>query len=204
MAGQEVELHPPGICIGRETDNDIQILEGGISRYHARIDFVNNHWQIKDLDSSNGTKVNNNRISSPVDLQPGDSIQTGDQLLRFGEKQESFQPVAVIQAGDPGAPPISGSESGKITTDQRAIPSIQPPSPGSEQLKIKRDDPSAATLINQNEKGLGSKKKMQQMLNQAVAEKKRRLRLIILIITLIINLLVFGSFVAYWIISKRT
>ncbi len=36
--GEQWELVPPGICIGRESDNDIQLLTGGVSRYHAKLE----------------------------------------------------------------------------------------------------------------------------------------------------------------------
>ena len=35
--GQSQEIAPDGVRIGRETDNDIQLLIGGVSRYHAKI-----------------------------------------------------------------------------------------------------------------------------------------------------------------------
>ena len=38
MTGHEVELIPSGTTIGRETDNAIQLMMDGVSRYHARIE----------------------------------------------------------------------------------------------------------------------------------------------------------------------
>ena len=82
--GEQWELVPPGICIGREVDNDIQILTGGISRYHAKIEFVDgDNWKIQDLGSTNGTRVNGKKIDTPVMLKPGDELQIGEQMLRF-------------------------------------------------------------------------------------------------------------------------
>ena len=82
--GEQWELVPPGICIGREVDNDIQILAGGISRYHAKIEYVEgDKWKIQDLNSTNGTRINGKKINQPTLLKTGDQIQIGEQLLRF-------------------------------------------------------------------------------------------------------------------------
>ena len=81
-AGSSWELTAPGINIGRENDNDIQILIGGVSRYHAKVTpDGTGKWQIQDLGSTNGTKVNGKQISSPVILREGDIIVVGDQQL---------------------------------------------------------------------------------------------------------------------------
>lgn len=114
-AGQTLELAPPGISVGRETDNDVQLLVGGVSRYHAKIEFVNGAWAVRDLGSTNGTKVNGLIASGARTLQPGDIIVMGDQSIRFGEKLSS-----VISPALPTPPPSS------------AAPSLRPPaSPGS-------------------------------------------------------------------------
>ncbi len=109
--GEQWELVPPGICIGREVDNDIQILTGGISRYHAKIEFVDgDNWKIQDLGSTNGTRVNGKKIDSPVMLKAGDELQIGEQLLRFDRdytppKQEKAEQPAPAPAPAPAVTP---------------------------------------------------------------------------------------------------
>lgn len=91
-AGSSWELTPPGINIGRENDNDIQILTGGVSRYHAKITPEGNQWKIEDLGSTNGTRINGEKILGPVFLREGDIITVGEQTLCAGEitqKQET-------------------------------------------------------------------------------------------------------------------
>ena len=85
--GENIELAPPGISIGREEDNDVQLLVAGVSRYHAKITFNGSDWRIQDLGSTNGTKVNGKPIQSPVPLQENDAIAIGDQILVFGSKK---------------------------------------------------------------------------------------------------------------------
>lgn len=83
--GESVVLQPPGVCIGRESDNDIQLLVAGVSRYHAKISFDGVKWSIADLGSTNGTKVNGVKITGETPLKSGDQILLGDQTLLFGE-----------------------------------------------------------------------------------------------------------------------
>ena len=89
-SGECCPLTPPGISIGREVDNDLQLLINGVSRYHAMISYDGSSWFIEDLGSTNGTFVGKNRITAKVELQSGDEISIGDQLFRFGNP-----PVAV-------------------------------------------------------------------------------------------------------------
>ncbi len=88
--GEQWELVPPGICIGREMDNDIQLLMPGVSRYHAKIEFTpSGEWRIVDLGSTNGTKVNSKRIDAPLILRRGSEIMIGEQVIRFGDGNRS-------------------------------------------------------------------------------------------------------------------
>ena len=78
--------HPAGnstLKVGRSTDNDIQIADGQASRHHAEIRYDNGRHHIVDLNSTNGTLVNDNRISSAHALSHGDIITIGNTELRY-------------------------------------------------------------------------------------------------------------------------
>lgn len=84
--GSSWDLVPPGISIGREEDNDIQLLTGGISRYHAKIEFSpEGTWKVHDMGSTNGTLANGIRIGKETVLTPGMKISIGEQLILFDE-----------------------------------------------------------------------------------------------------------------------
>jgi len=70
--------------VGRDTDNDIQLMSPSVSRHHAEVHNLPNVCELEDLSSANGTFVNGNRISV-AKLQNGDEIQMGDCRLRFDE-----------------------------------------------------------------------------------------------------------------------
>ena len=86
--GDSFELTPPGASIGRELDNDI-ILEGeGESRYHAKLELDGKEWKIKDLGSTNGTKLNGEKLTPNeyAKLTDGDNIKIGNQTMLFADK----------------------------------------------------------------------------------------------------------------------
>ena len=78
--------HPAGnstLKMGRSTDNHIQIADGQASRHHAEIRYDNGRHHIVDLNSTNGTLVNDNRIASAQALSHGDIITIGNTELRY-------------------------------------------------------------------------------------------------------------------------
>lgn len=84
------------ITIGSLDDNNLVIKDETVSRYHAQIIQADESYVIRDLDSTNGTWVNQVRIKEAW-LSPGC-------LLRFGESEFIFQPldeeVAVIPSNE--------------------------------------------------------------------------------------------------------
>jgi pSer/pThr/pTyr-binding forkhead associated (FHA) protein len=69
--------------IGRKTDNDIVIAHENVSRYHAQIRKIKNHFVLLDLESTVGTSVNGKRVTQAF-LKAGDVISVGGVPLIFG------------------------------------------------------------------------------------------------------------------------
>jgi len=67
----------PEITIGRDPGCDIPISEDTVSARHAHLTYHHNQWWLEDLDSTNGTRLNESRITSPTVLTSGDDIQCG-------------------------------------------------------------------------------------------------------------------------------
>jgi hypothetical protein len=68
--------------IGRHDGNAVEIDDGFVSGSHAEITFDNGAWWLQDLNSTNGTFVNNQRVRSRVRLADGDIVQFGRVQLR--------------------------------------------------------------------------------------------------------------------------
>ena len=82
FAGEIREFQGPEISIGREDGNTVQLLTGGVSRYHAQIcKQPDGNWIIRDLGSTNGVKLGGKNITGEVFLMPGMEFVIGEQRL---------------------------------------------------------------------------------------------------------------------------
>ncbi len=68
------------LTIGRSDDCDIVLDDRQISRLHARVVWREDHYEIEDLGSKNGTHLNGRDVLTPQALHDGDEIQVA---LRF-------------------------------------------------------------------------------------------------------------------------
>ncbi|MBW2091209.1 MAG: FHA domain-containing protein [Deltaproteobacteria bacterium] len=75
--------------IGRSPDCDISIDNTAISRKHASIEFKDGEYVLTDLESSNGTFLNGDKIHDPQILKPGDSIGIAKFSLIFQEAPQA-------------------------------------------------------------------------------------------------------------------
>ncbi|MCP5048781.1 MAG: GGDEF domain-containing protein [bacterium] len=89
--GKTFNISRETVLIGRDKDNDIQVDDSKISKIHFEINIVkaNNLDQvvIKDMDSTNGTYVNDKLIRQRV-LESGDKITIGQTVLRINYNDE--------------------------------------------------------------------------------------------------------------------
>jgi pSer/pThr/pTyr-binding forkhead associated (FHA) protein len=79
---QEYELNKASITLGRAMTNEISLGDGRIARSHARLECGPSGCMIIDLGSSNGTRLNGNRIEK-AGLTSGDTITIGNTMLRY-------------------------------------------------------------------------------------------------------------------------
>ncbi len=78
---------PTPVTIGREEGNSLRLNDERVSRFHAKVQFDNGEIILTDLESTNGTRVNNNVVQIRR-LRPGDRVGVGRSLLLFGSEQE--------------------------------------------------------------------------------------------------------------------
>ena len=78
--GQAIALLPTTLTIGREHDNNVEIKDADVARYHARILRERDAFVVEDLNSSTGTFVNGERKNRAV-LSHGDVIRVGQTEL---------------------------------------------------------------------------------------------------------------------------
>jgi Nif-specific regulatory protein len=71
------------VTVGRAPTNAIVVKDERCSRNHAEVFQSQGQWTLRDLDSRNGTLVDNQRIRSDYLLQPGDIVRIGNSHLAF-------------------------------------------------------------------------------------------------------------------------
>lgn len=81
--GREKSLGEKSLTIGRDAEAGIQILDRSASRFHAEIFPVGGMYFVRDLDSKNGTYVNDDRLGDEELLREGDVIKIGTTELVF-------------------------------------------------------------------------------------------------------------------------
>jgi hypothetical protein len=81
--GREKSLGEKALTIGRDAEAGIQILDRSASRFHAEIFPVGGMYFVRDLDSKNGTYVNDERLGDEELLREGDVIKIGTTELVF-------------------------------------------------------------------------------------------------------------------------
>ena len=79
------------LSVGRGSDNDVVLGSKQVSRNHALLSVLNDKLYVKDLNSSNGTFINDERI----DTNESKHLATGDTL---GFASFSFQVTAPVSA----------------------------------------------------------------------------------------------------------
>ena len=69
------------VLVGRDPNCKIHIPNDTISAQHARIYLIDQNWWIQNLNSTNGTFLNDEKIEQPCILTDNDLIQVGNVKL---------------------------------------------------------------------------------------------------------------------------
>ena len=96
MTGRAHELNVDRTTIGRVEDNTFQITDPSVSSHHCEVLLRGTEVLIRDLNSTNGSFINDARITETV-LKPG-------QTLRLGQVELKLEAEGVASAPAPAAP----------------------------------------------------------------------------------------------------
>ena len=80
--GRTFDHLPTPVTIGREEGNTIQLNDERISRYHLKLQDDKDKIVLTDLESTNGTLVNDVPVRAQT-LHHGDQVQVGRTILKF-------------------------------------------------------------------------------------------------------------------------
>ena len=101
------DLAPP-VTIGRDPDNALFLDDDRLSRFHVRIEAHGRQLLLRDLNSTNGTRVNGEVVVVRV-LRPGDRIDLGRSSLICGSPEELADTGRRLGVTMPAGAPDSGS-----------------------------------------------------------------------------------------------
>jgi FHA domain len=127
LAGQSIPIRRGELLIGRDPECHLRPGSAGVSRRHCVVVLNKSTLRIRDLDSKNGTYVNNRRVTNEAVLAQGDIVSVGDMVCRV---ELVLAPEPEVRKASP--PPKRGraSDDGPPAERRRETPREAPRLPG--------------------------------------------------------------------------
>lgn len=169
-SSRTVELTDASTVAGRAPENKIVIDDKQASRRHFTVDKIEFGYKVVDLESRNGTRVNDRQVNQML-LRPGDKIQIGKHVLTFEDPNFKEPPAEVAARLAPPPPPPAGgrveapSTSAESSGDRPAAlpvateapkppplpaPVISPPPPSEADYRSRRNRSGHTTAVQKN------------------------------------------------------
>ena len=82
----------PEITMGRDPACEYPLEGETVSAHHARLSYHHGQWWLEDLDSTNGTFLNQERLSMPTVVVSGDKIGCGETRLTIALAGDMLMP----------------------------------------------------------------------------------------------------------------
>jgi len=101
--GKTYDVREFPVVIGRDTSNQMRLNDDMASRRHAELMLRDGRLVVRDLLSTNGTFVNDNLITE-VEVNPGDRIRIGRNVLQVGETATHTGPADTKPPTSMGTP----------------------------------------------------------------------------------------------------
>lgn len=147
VAGKLFKIRPGESLIGRSSRAFVCFDERAVSHQHARLVLTATGCTLEDLESTNGTFLNDVRLTAPQLLQAGDVIRIGNNALGFltdaADEQQHTRAMARLTAPRMTAPapphsipgPTSGSDNARQIVH---VQPIVPPLADSQHVSLER------------------------------------------------------------------
>jgi pSer/pThr/pTyr-binding forkhead associated (FHA) protein len=125
MAGRSCDLATERTTVGRVEDNAFQIAEPSVSSRHCEILLRGADIVVKDLNSTNGTFINGEKISEGV-LKPGQTLRLGNVELKLDVPGAPVAPASTASAptvpAAPSSAPATPAPATSVTSPARKEP----------------------------------------------------------------------------------
>ena len=131
--GTIYRLGERAVTVGRDTGNLIQIIDDSISRRHVMIRWTGGEYEMVDLNSSNGTFINNQQVTKVI-LNMGDVIRVGEtELELIPDRQDVRDSILDRKIADQR---ITAGETRYVAPDQQAGQAAAGPVNIDEQMSV--------------------------------------------------------------------
>ena len=80
------------LVLGRDGNCDLSVMDEALSAHHARIAYHHGQWWLEDLNSTNGTFLNHEKLTTPVVVITGDEFRCGNTNFSIRIDEED-QPI---------------------------------------------------------------------------------------------------------------
>ena len=110
--GTVLEFSTPSVTIGRDPSNMLTLNTDGVSRCHAELrQLPEGGWIVVDLNSTNGTKLNGEKIAGEAPLADGCRIEIVENLMELSELKSApaqviFNPIVTPPLAETPAKPV--------------------------------------------------------------------------------------------------
>ena len=90
------QFSQPEVMIGRDTQCDVSIMDEALSAHHARLTHHHGRWWLEDLNSTNGTFLNREKLTTAAVVITGDHFKCGNTV--FGIQVEDSDGLSLRDA----------------------------------------------------------------------------------------------------------
>lgn len=132
-----VGIHKSPFRIGRKPDLELSLPCNSISKEHATIFDEDGRLFVRDMNSTNGTFVNGERIESTVELKEGDILQFATIVFRIGRQAPESTDTGTI-AEDAGDRALAMMQFERLISERAVVPFYQP--------LVRVDDPDLSVV----------------------------------------------------------
>ncbi|QDV33515.1 FHA domain-containing protein [Tautonia plasticadhaerens] len=131
--GDPIPLKKKEVAIGRRPSSDIRLDFENVSGRHCVLSFINGTWHVRDLGSTNGTKINGQKLSRVQSIMPDDELAIASHLFHIDyepaaplvDSQQLLEEEEAIRSGE-ARKPTSLMELAGFTDDSRPRPPAAP------------------------------------------------------------------------------
>lgn len=145
LKGQRFPIRTPVVNIGRADYNDVVLADESVSTAHAKLQRREGIWVLVDLDSTNGTFVDGERVEGDAPVPPGATVRLGDVSLVFEptdddvgvQKGGGTRVLEVVKpaAAPPPPAPAPAKPAPAKPAPARPAPAKRPPPPAAKKGK---------------------------------------------------------------------